>query len=76
VALAHFIKRFAHTPISHFNVGAAGRWMAGSPSFSRSGLCEDGEILLGVNMEFAGLPLMFCMYSHGSSLSKYLLIHD
>jgi hypothetical protein len=25
VALAHFIKRFAHTPISHFNVGAAGR---------------------------------------------------
>jgi len=50
LTLAHFIKRYSACNISEFPVGAAG-------------LCEDGDILLGVNMEFNGLPLFFCIHA-------------
>lgn len=56
VALAHFVKRFAITPVSTFDVGAVG-------------LCADGDILLGVNIEFSGLPLMFSIHAEQCLIS-------
>jgi len=47
--LAHYVKRFSLIPISAFQVGA-------------SGLCDNGDILLGVNMEFNRLPMFYSIH--------------
>jgi len=57
--LASLARKFSCCPISNFRVGVAG-------------LCESGNVYLGVNLEFPGLPLFYSVHGEQFLISRLL----